>query len=201
MEEGMRRFVVFASLILSIALNSGCFKDSEKLSPAGSQAIGSRELYTFSADQRSGLGNARPLKLPPSTPLKDALNQLGGHLAGTYFSKTYVNKGTDIRFEIKSIDQIPTSSSLLRIAVINMVDKDRDAMRYFFQGSAGAQTTFFILSATFMQPHLSPPLLDGLILLYNGMMLSELDHINLRGILTPRLVQRHAYQAIRRARQ
>lgn len=201
-EEGMRRLVVCVSLsLVALALNIGCFNDTEKMSPAGSQAIGKREIYTFSTDQRTGLSDSQPLKLPPGTTLEDALNQLGGRLAQTYFSKTYLNKETDIRFEIKSIDQIPASSGPLRIAVINMVDKDRDAMKYFFQGSGGAQTTFFMLCATFMQPHLNPPLIDGLIFLYNGTMLSELDHINLRGILIPRLVQRHVYQVIRRAQR
>jgi hypothetical protein len=47
-----------------------------------------------------------------------------------------------------------------------------------------------------MQPHLEPPLLDGLVLLYNGQMLSELDHINLSGILTPRLFKYVARRAI-----
>jgi hypothetical protein len=47
-----------------------------------------------------------------------------------------------------------------------------------------------------MQPHLNPPLVDGLVFLYNGEMLPELDHINVEGILIPRLVQRVAKRAI-----
>ena len=69
-------------------------------------------------------------------------------------------------------------------------------MKYFFQGSGGGQTTFYILAATFMQPHLDPPLIDGLVLLYNGTLLPELDHINLRGILIPRIAQHVAKRAI-----
>jgi len=69
-------------------------------------------------------------------------------------------------------------------------------MRYFFQGSAGGQTTFYMLAATFMQPHLSPPLVDGLVLLYNGKILPELDHISVTGILTPRSVQHATKRAI-----
>jgi len=81
-----------------------------------------------------------------------------------------------------------------------MVDKKEDAVRFFFQGSAGGQTTFYMITATFMQPHLGPPLLDGLVLLYNGKTLRELDHINLTGILTPRSAQHIAERAIQRAK-
>ena len=35
-----------------------------------------------------------------------------------------------------------------------------------------------------MQPHLAPPLADGLILLYNGKAFPELDHIRFRGIVS-----------------
>jgi hypothetical protein len=94
------------------------------------------------------------------------------------------------------IDEVGDPSRPLRIATVNMVDPDGFAMKYFFQGSGGGQTTFYILTATFMQPHMDPPLTDGLVLLYNGELLRELDHINLRGILTPRLAQYVAKRAI-----
>ena len=54
-----------------------------------------------------------------------------------------------------------------------MVDTNSEAMSSFFHGSTGGQTTFHMLAAIFMQPHLSLPFLDGLILLYNGEILSE----------------------------
>ena len=77
-----------------------------------------------------------------------------------------------------------------------MVDVNNDALDCFFQGSTGGQTTFYMLTATFMQPHLAQPLLDGLVILYNGKQMAELDHINLSGILTPRLVKYVAKKAI-----
>jgi hypothetical protein len=55
-----------------------------------------------------------------------------------------------------------------------------------------------MIGATFMQPHLSPPLLDGLVVLYNGEILPQLDHINLEGILVPRTVKHAVEQAILR---
>ena len=84
----------------------------------------------------------------------------------------------------------------MKIAIINMKDDNEYAMKYFFQGSTGGQTTFSMLGATFIQPHLEKPLLEGLILLYNGEALPELDHINLSGILIPRLVKYVARRAI-----
>lgn len=56
-------------------------------------------------------------------------------------------------------------------------------MRYFFQGSDGGAKTEAMICATLLQPQMDPPLLDGLIFLYNGAVLPSLDHVNLSGIL------------------
>jgi hypothetical protein len=182
----MVRLIVTLFITLTTLLNVGCLNNSSKAPSTSSQMIGEVDLYTFSSDPHHFLSDAWPFPLPHNTLLRDALDSLGRDLSKNYFSKTYTDKATDIHFEILRIDKIATPSRPLRIAVVNMVDKDKDAMRYFFQGSAGGQTTFYMLIATFMQPHLSPPLLDGLVLLYNGKILPELDHISLTGIVTPR---------------
>jgi len=192
----MVRVIFFSLIMVATALTFGCFDSSEKVAQEPSQILGEVELYTFSPDQQYLLSDAQPFRLSPHTSLKDALNNLGQHLAKTYFQKTYTDKVTKIRFEIVGVNKVAISSRSLRIATVNMVDPDRDAMRYFFQGSAGARTTFYMIGATFMQPHLNPPLLDGLVFLYNGEMLPELDHINVEGILTPRLVRRITKRAI-----
>ena len=192
----MGRLFVFSLIIVAIALTFGCFNSSEKTTQESSQILGEVELYTFSPDQEHLLSGAQPFLLSPDTSLKDALNSLGQRLAETYFQKTYTGKATKIHFEVVRLNKIVISSRPLRIATVNMVDLDQDAMRYFFQGSAGARTTFYMIGATFMQPHLNPPLLDGLVFLYNGKMLPELDHINVEGILIPRLVQRVTKRAI-----
>jgi hypothetical protein len=142
------------------------------------------------------LSNAQPFILPPDTTLLDALDSLGQHLSKTYFSKTHAGDVTDIHFEVLKIKRISTPSKPLLTAIVNMVDVNEDALGYFFQGSTGGQTTFCMLTATFMQPHLEFPLLDGLIILYNGELLEELDHINLSGILIPRLAEYVAKRAI-----
>jgi len=192
----MVRVILFSLIMVATSLTLGCFDSSEKPGQEPPQILGEVELYTFSPDQQYLLSDAQPFRLSPHTSLKDALNSLGQHLAKTYFQKTYTDKVTKIRFEVVGVNQVAISSRSLRIATVNMVDPDKDAMRYFFQGSAGARTTFYMIGATFMQPHLNPPLLDGLVFLYNGEMLPELDHINVEGILIPRLVQRVTKRAI-----
>lgn len=192
----MLRLILTAFLTLTTLLNSGCFNNSDKAPPDSSEIIGEVELYTFSPDCQYFLSDAQQFILPPGTSVRDALDSLGQNLAKNYFCKTYTDKATDIHFEVLRIDEISVPSRRLRIAVVNMVDTNGDARRYFFQGSAGGQTTFCMLAATFIQPHLSLPLLDGLVLLYNGKILPALDHINLAGILTPRLVEHVAKRAI-----
>jgi hypothetical protein len=192
---GMRSIfllLIAMALVMCSAFFSGC----EKTTSEPPQGIGEQELYAFSPDRQHFLSNAQPFPLPPGISRKDALDRLGSHLAETYFRSTYTEEITEICFDVTVIDAIGNPSRPLQIATVNMLDPGGYAMKYFFQGSGGAQTTFYILAATFMQPHLDPPLIDGLVLLYNGLMLPELDHINLRGILTPRLVRRVAMRAI-----
>lgn len=192
----MARGIISLLLVLTVSLSSGFFNGCEKAPQGIPQVIGERELYTFSPDQQYIVGHPERFSLSPSTSLKDALESLGTHLAETYFKETYTDRPTDIHFEVVRIDEIPTPSRPFRIATVNILDPNKDAVSYFFQGSGGGQTTFYMLAATFMQPHLSPPLLDGLVLLYNGEVVPELDHINLTGILIPRLVQHEAKRAI-----
>ena len=192
----MVRNLLVASGITFLFLNFACYDASERVQPASLKAIGNLKLYTFSSDEKYFLKGAQPHVLPADTSLKDALISLGKHLSKTYFSKTYSDTATEIHFEVLRIEEISINDNLLKVAIINMVDTQEDAMKYFFQGSTGGQTTFFILGATLMQPHLEQPLVDGLMLLYNGESLPELDHINLSGILTPRLVKYVAMRAI-----
>jgi len=171
----MVRAIFFFLIMAATILSFGCFDSPEKNARKSSQPLGDAELYIFSPGRKYFLHHAKPYQLSPDTSLKDALDSLGKNLAETYFQKTYTGKTTKIRFEVVDIDQIVIPSRTLRIATINMVDPDKDAMRYFFQ---------------------NPPLVDGLVFLYNGEMLPELDHMNVEGILIPRLVQGVAKRAI-----
>jgi hypothetical protein len=192
----MARGILSFLIVMTALLSPGFFIGCEKAPQAPPQVIGERELYVFTPDSHYIVGNPEPFSMSPSTSLKDALDSLGKHLAETYFKRTYTDRLTDIHFEVVRIDEIPTPSRPLRIATVNILDANKDVVRYFFQGSGGGQTTFYMLAATFMQPHSSPPFLDGLVLLYNGEALPEFDHINVTGILIPRLVQHAVKRAI-----
>lgn len=194
----MLRLILVFFMTMSILLHSGCSNNSDTSPADQSQVVGNVKLYTFSPDHKYLLSYAQPFILPPNTSIRDTVDNLGQYLAGNYFCKTYTSKLTRIHFEVLRIDEIFTPSRPLRIAVVNMVDTDSVAMRSFFQGSTGGQTTFYMLAATFMQPHLNPPLLDGLVVLYNGKILPELDHINLSGILIPRAIKHVVRRAIHR---
>lgn len=190
--------LMLAILTMATCFNLGCSNNTETVHSELSQVIGEVKLFTFSPSQKYPLGHSQPFPLPPNTSVKDAIDKIGQHLSEGYFSKTYANELTDIHFDVIRIDVISTSSRPFRIAVIDMVDTNRDAMRHFFQGSTGGQTTYCLIGASFLQPHLNPPLLDGLILLYNGEILPKLDHIDLTGLLVPGSFQHLAEKAIRR---
>jgi hypothetical protein len=184
--------------MIAAFFNLGCSNDHDTVRSNIPQVIGEMKLYTFSPSQKYLLGHSQPFSLPPDTSVRDAIDKIGQHLSEGYFSKTYTNELTNIHFEVIRIDVISTSSRPFRIAVIDIVDKNRDAMGYFFQGSTGGQTTYCLIGASFLQPHLNPPLLDGLILLYNGEILPKLDHIDLTGLLVPRSFLHVAEKAISR---
>ena len=76
-------------------------------------------------------------------------------------------------------------SRLLRIAVVNISDQKGAALTLFFQGSSSGRATQQTLCATFAQPQLSSPLLDGVVVLYNDMMLPPMDNVDPSGLLTP----------------
>jgi hypothetical protein len=175
---------------------AGCGESFQQDRPPAQQPLGRVKLYTFSPDDQYFLRNAQPHILPEETTLKEALISLGRHLSDTYFHTIPPDTRTGILFEPVKIQGISYKNSHLKVAVVNMIDNGEYALKYFFQGSTGGQTTFSMIGATLIQPQLNPPLIDGLILLYNGEALPELDHINLSGILTPRLVRFVAKRAI-----
>ena len=144
----MLRLILASFMTLTTLLNLGCFNNSDTAPSDRSQVVGKLKLYTFSPDHKYFLGYAQPFILPPNTSISDTVDNLGQYLAENYFFKTYTSKLTRIHFEVLSIDEISTPARPLRIAVVNMVDTDSEAMSFFFQGSTGGQTTFCMLAAT-----------------------------------------------------
>jgi hypothetical protein len=54
-----------------------------------------------------------------------------------------------------------------------------------------------MLVANFMQPQLKYPLIDGLIILYNNTELKVMDHINLEGLISERVIDDLVRQAVK----
>jgi hypothetical protein len=142
------------------------------------------KIYTFSIDGSSCLTDPKLFMEAYNLPVKEILDSLASHLENTFFR---INAGivTNIHFDILNVTEINTPAGPIRIAVIDMIDPEKFALKSYFQGSYGASRTYCILLATFMQPYQYPYLLDGLYFLYNGKILSKGDHIDLEGLLLP----------------
>jgi len=149
--------------------------------PVHGEHIGTINAYVFKPDAQTYITAPRAFALAPEMSPTDALTALGRHLSQQYFSDD-AGEPT-LRFEVLGVHHVPAPYRAYRLAVINMVDPDVRVLQDFFQGSAGGQTTYYMLTATFLQPHLDPPLVDGLILLYNGGEFPQTDHANFRGIV------------------
>jgi hypothetical protein len=147
--------------------------------------LGDVDLYTFSSDSIFPIGNPSLLKLPSNSKIIDVLDTLSAYLAQNYFYKTYTGIVTNIKFEVKKVDEIYTPIRPFRIATIDFIDPEELATGYFFQGSHGGYVTYAMLAANFTQPQLVIPILDGLVVLYNGRVLEEMDHIRLDRIIVP----------------
>jgi hypothetical protein len=151
---------------------------------------------TFLPDDERYLLPGHRYPLAPQTPLEDAFQQLADQLTRAYF-----HRGTgpvaEIRLEVLGLYTIELPHREMRVVAVNLRDPAQAAWDRFFQGSAGGQTTFYLLAATLLQPQLSPPLADGLVVLYNGESFPELDHIRFRGIVSAEAVRPAVLRAIR----
>lgn len=167
----------------------GCAEPPATQGPAADDRIGPIVSYVFQPDPQEYLAAPQVFPLTPEMSPSEALTALGSHLSRNYFNSDPGSESPPIRFEVLGVHRLPVPQRVYRLAVINMIDPELEALQGFFQGSAGGQTTFYMLTATFLQPHLDPPLADGLILLYNSEEFPAFDHINLRGIVTPETIR------------
>lgn len=157
------------------------------------QTLGARAIYTYTPDPDAECLRAEPQPdwLSPELTLEAVLDSLGDALSSSYFYEWY-DEPTGIAFETVEVERLPTPPDPMRIAVVNMVDPDRWAERGFFQGTTGGYMTQLMISATFMQVAPAPdeaPLLDGLVLLYNGERILPMDHTGLDQIQQPEDVE------------
>jgi len=176
-------------LIGVLLILQGCTDPPSAEQPSPADRIGPASVYVFAPDSQDYLTAPQPFTLDAALPPEDALAALGDHLSRTYFRSDNGHREAAIRFEVLGVHRIPVDQRYYRLAVINMIDPRMKARQNYFQGSAGGLTTYYMLAATFLQPQRDPPLVDGLILLYNGEEFPETDHINLRGIVAAQTIR------------
>lgn len=179
----------------------GCTEPPATQGPTSDDHIGTIAAFVFEPDPQEYITTPQSFPLAPEMSPAEALTTLGSHLSRNYFNSDPATGSSSIRFEVLEVYRLPVPHRSYRLAVINMIDPQLEAPQLFFQGSAGGQTTFYMLTATFLQPHLDPPLVDGLILLYNSEEFPRFDHINFRGIVTPETVRPVVTNALYRYRQ
>lgn len=180
---------LLSALIAAILALQGCREPPSAPELLPVDRIGDIKVYVFEPDSQDYLAAPRPFPLDAAMSPRDALAALGDHLGRTYFRSDSGRREAAIRFEVGGVHRFAVAQRNYRLAVINMIDPQQEALQGFFQGSAGGLTTYYMLAATFLQPQLDPPLVDGLILLYNGEEFPETDHVNLRGIVTPEAIR------------
>lgn len=188
------RLLVAAALLLA-----GCSAPPAGPPPAADGGpLGDFPLLTFEPDAERFLARPQPLEVPAGTTVRGALETLGRHLTEAYFGSLPEAPG-GVRIEVQALHLLPLGSRFARVAVVDLVDPEARALTQFFQGSAGGQTTYCMVAATLLQPQHAPPLVDGLIVLYNGSEFPELDHIDLTGIVTPAPVRPVVAAALHRS--
>lgn len=177
-----------------VGFTTGCTPDPKKETDP---PIGSAPLLTFSVHTEAYIAAPQQMDLPADTPLSSALDHLGKHLSKNYFSKSGQPEPRSLRFVVRAITFVPGGEHPLRVATIDMIDPNQSALVDFFQGSTGAQCTFYLVASTFLQPQRDPPLLNGLLLLYNGKPFPVMDHVQLTEIVVPEQVRWTVLRALR----
>lgn len=160
--------------------------------------------FYYEVSENQEVLKAIPAGLPRGTPVTIVLDSVLKYLSENYFNaygELYTD--TNIKLHVTKIDSITTTSRIYKIAIINIDDGDKICRTTFFQGSLGGSMTQTMLAVNILQPQyaFNVPLLDGAIILYNGSPVTELDHIDIDGILVPKTFQMNASGAINRSRK
>ncbi|MBU4319192.1 MAG: hypothetical protein KKF30_18190 [Proteobacteria bacterium] len=186
----------FLLLMLLMVCVLSCSVKKEETENHDTRASG--PFYRFIPGSDGMLERAEKIELPSEMNTESVLKVLGEDLAQTYFAENPSGEKTGIGFDILTVSEIESAGRSYRVAVVNMVDQKKDALHYFFQGSYGGQLTFYMIAGTLIQPQTHPPLVDGIILQYNGEVFPALDHINFQGIVVPGTVSTMVKTAIYR---
>ena len=191
---GLTRFLIL--ILLAASLWLGACPGADPTPPAPAETpLGPIELLTFKPDEDHYLLADHRYPLDPTVSPAIAFQQLADQLNRSYFNDGH-DPPSDMRIEILGLYSIDLPHRSLRVVAVNLRDARQAAWTSFFQGSTGGQTTYYLLAATLMQPQLSPPLADGLVVLYNGKAFPELDHIRFRGIVSAESIRPVVIRAI-----
>lgn len=164
-------------------------QESGKAIPSETSAIFDT-LLIFLPKQREGSTDYEQVPLTGlDYPLnrRGALDVVGLKLSETFFGR-YGDINTDISFSVDTIKKLCTDTACLHIAKISIHDADTILVKTFFQGSTGGQATYNVLTASFLQPQMQDPLLDGVVFTVNGKFVPELSHLDLSGIQVAKLL-------------
>ena len=129
--------------------------------------------------------------------VKGILDTVLFYLTTYYLNKEHKYNKNYQKVEIKSLEikSVQIGKRKYNLAIVNIEDSDKVCMTRYFQGSTGAYTTFLMIVANILQPQLSKPIIDGVIILYNNEELEELSHINLSGIISFGEIRYKVYRA------
>ncbi len=189
-------FVFLIFFLLLLHLNNPLISN-DKNSSSKTRYI---NLYTFFMSSQLQFDKPEPFELSDSMTVSEVLDTLGKHLSQTYFYEINMLKTikTNIKFEVVKVEEIQTPIRPFRLATINLIDPQELCVGFFFQGSSSGYNTINMLLANFLQPHLSIPLIDGLIILYNGKVLHMMDQTNLERIFIPSDARQNVQKAFRK---
>jgi len=131
---------------------------------------------------------------------KQILDSLASFLSQTFFvtENKFFESKKKIKISIQKIIKLNLPERKCLIAVVNIDDQDQICMTTYFQGTTGGNNTFLMLVSNLMQPQLEFPLIDGVIILYNGTELKNMDHINLEGLISEREIDKYIRIAIQK---
>jgi hypothetical protein len=193
-----RQAILFVLLELTIVLFFYACNGSKREDSTENQVFSDvKDFYLFSSDGDRVLSSARPTRFDGDLSETQILDRLGQYLSSTYFAQTPAGEKTNITFDVQEVRRLSIPGKLFRIGIINMIDETEAAKKHFFQGSYGGQATFYMIAATFLQPQNNLPLLDGMILLYNGKAFPEMVHIDFTGLVTPKSIRHIVLQVLK----
>ena len=158
--------------------------------------------YYYDSSNNREILKTFPVELPRNTDVKIVLDSLLTYLSKNYFHdfSNYI-LDTRIKLRLEKIDSIKTINRIYKIATVNIIDTNKVCIGAFFQGSTGGHMTQIMLSTNILQPQFAykTTFLDGVIILYNGFPIADLDHIDIDGVIVPKTYYMNAMEAINKS--